>query len=106
VRNVYGNANNSCTGTTCSAHIVFLLASNSWHDTMPSMTKMENFDDTAHETNSDAILTPLGSGGWIPIEYRHTACYVFQKGGLLVILDFGTGISRLISEHDYLLSAF
>jgi ribonuclease BN (tRNA processing enzyme) len=70
---------------------------------MPSMTTMENFD-TAHTANSDAILTPLGSGGWIPIEFRHTACYVFQKNDLLVILDFGTGINRLISEHDYLLS--
>lgn len=71
---------------------------------MPSMTKLENLDDTPQDTNSDAILVPLGSGGWIPIEYRHTACYAFQKGDTLVILDFGTGINRLISEHDYLLS--
>ncbi|MCD6218261.1 ribonuclease Z [bacterium] len=51
-----------------------------------------------------AVLTPLGSGGWIPVKGRHTACYAFKKGKTLVLLDFGTGITRLIEEHDYLLN--
>lgn len=52
----------------------------------------------------EIILTPLGTGGYIPVKERHTASFVFQKGNNLIILDFGTGVSRLLKEFDYLLS--
>ena len=51
-----------------------------------------------------AVMTPLGTGGWIPAHGRQTASYVFQKDELMVILDFGTGIARLLDEFDYLLT--
>ncbi len=37
----------------------------------------------------------LGSGGWIPTNKRHTACYLIDTGESLIILDTGTGLSRL-----------
>lgn len=52
---------------------------------------------------SDSVLTPLGSGGWMPSYDRQTASYFFQNGKISVILDFGTGISRLLTDFDYLL---
>lgn len=50
-----------------------------------------------------AVITPLGSNGWMPSEERQTASYLFQKENLTVILDFGTGICRLLNELDYLI---
>lgn len=37
----------------------------------------------------------LGSGGWIPSEVRHTASYLVDTRESLIILDTGTGLSRL-----------
>lgn len=54
--------------------------------------------------SSPMILTPLGTGGWIPVKNRHTACYALQKDTELIILDFGTGVSRLLKEFDFLLN--
>ena len=70
---------------------------------MGKMIENGNGKDALDEP-ANAVLTPLGSGGWIPVKDRHTACYAFKKGKTLVLLDFGTGITRLIEEHDYLLN--
>lgn len=39
-------------------------------------------------------LYVLGSGGWIPKE-NHTSCFMCESKGELVLLDAGTGVSRL-----------
>ncbi|MDW7671243.1 MAG: MBL fold metallo-hydrolase [Bacillota bacterium] len=40
-------------------------------------------------------VTVLGSGGWIPTAQQETACYMIESGGVLILLDAGTGLSNL-----------
>ena len=47
-------------------------------------------------------LITLGSGGWIPTESRHTASYLVDTGESLIILDTGSGLSRLSNHLDIL----
>ena len=47
-------------------------------------------------------LIILGSGGWIPTESRHTASYLVDTGESLIILDTGSGLSRLSNHLDIL----
>lgn len=42
------------------------------------------------------IIYPLGSEGWIPSNGQETVCFAFCIGDELVLLDAGTGVSRLI----------
>ena len=49
-----------------------------------------------------AQLTILGGGGWFPAYGRHTACALLRRDGHAVVIDAGTGISRL-SERPELL---
>jgi ribonuclease BN (tRNA processing enzyme) len=42
------------------------------------------------------IIYPLGSEGWIPANGQETVCFAFFVGDELVLLDAGTGVSRLI----------
>lgn len=44
-------------------------------------------------------ILPLGVGGWIPNEYRQTACVILIKKDHCVIFDLGTGISRLLEPR-------
>lgn len=55
------------------------------------------------KNSKDGTLTILGSGGWIPTSDYHTACYAFKKDKILVLLDFGTGITRLLDDQKHLL---
>lgn len=50
-------------------------------------------------------LTVLGSGGWIPTQNRQTCSYLLELDNSLIILDAGTGISRL-SEYSDILSKY
>ncbi len=43
-------------------------------------------------------LIPLGINGFFPYNGRQTACYLIIKEDTVIILDAGTGISRLLSE--------
>ncbi len=47
-------------------------------------------------------LIALGSGGWIPSDSRHTASYLVDTGESLIILDTGSGLSRLSNHLDIL----
>lgn len=47
-------------------------------------------------------LITLGSGGWIPSDSRHTASYLVDTGESLIILDTGSGLSRLSNHLDIL----
>jgi len=47
-------------------------------------------------------ITVLGSGGWIPTQKRETCSYMVEVDNNLIILDAGTGISRLKSYQDIL----
>jgi len=47
-------------------------------------------------------LIALGSGGWMPSESRHTASYLVDTGESLIILDTGSGLSRLSNHLDIL----
>lgn len=47
-------------------------------------------------------LITLGSGGWIPTKSRHTASYLVDTGESLIILDTGSGLSRLSNHLDIL----
>jgi ribonuclease BN (tRNA processing enzyme) len=40
-------------------------------------------------------IIALGSGGWIPTSAKETSCFLIDTGESLIILDTGTGISRL-----------
>jgi ribonuclease BN (tRNA processing enzyme) len=47
-------------------------------------------------------LTILGSGGWFPAHGRHTACALIRSGSSAIMIDAGTGISRLVERPDLL----
>ena len=44
----------------------------------------------------------LGSGGWIPTEERETACALVREGESALLLDAGTGLSRLVEDSALL----
>jgi ribonuclease BN (tRNA processing enzyme) len=67
------------------------------------MTKKEKIKEFPVVDECTAVMTPLGTGGWIPSYGRQTASYVFQKDELFIILDFGTGIARILDDFSYLL---
>ncbi len=47
-------------------------------------------------------LIVLGSGGWFPSDYRNTASFLIVTENTLIILDAGTGISRLNNYQSIL----
>ncbi len=49
----------------------------------------------------DCVL--LGSGGWLPTSRRETCCALFRDGAKALLVDAGTGISRLL-EHPELIA--
>jgi ribonuclease BN (tRNA processing enzyme) len=48
------------------------------------------------------VFTILGGGGWLPAHGRHTACAVLRNGASAIVIDAGTGISRLVERPDLL----
>jgi ribonuclease BN (tRNA processing enzyme) len=48
------------------------------------------------------MLTILGGGGWFPAHGRHTACALLRKGDEAIMIDAGTGVSRLIERPELL----
>ena len=50
-------------------------------------------------------LTVLGSGGWIPTQQRETCSYLVEVENTLILLDAGTGISRL-KEYPHILKEY
>lgn len=48
-------------------------------------------------------LIALGSAGWVSSTERATACYAVRNGRCLLLLDAGTGVSRLIDRNSGLL---
>jgi ribonuclease BN (tRNA processing enzyme) len=47
----------------------------------------------------------LGSGGFVPTERRATACLLVRRAEAALLLDAGTGLSRLVSDPDPLAGA-
>lgn len=47
-------------------------------------------------------LYALGTGGWIPTARRHTCTYLLEDKNQIILLDTGTGVSRL-DEYRYLI---
>ncbi len=45
------------------------------------------------------IVLPLGVNGYFPSRGRQTMCFVVRLGGAVVVLDAGTGISRLLEPE-------
>jgi ribonuclease BN (tRNA processing enzyme) len=48
------------------------------------------------------MLTVLGGGGWLPAHGRHTATALWRRGDVAVMIDAGTGVSRLIERPELL----
>lgn len=48
------------------------------------------------------MLTVLGGGGWFPAHGRHTATALLRTGVHAVMIDAGTGVSRLIERPELL----
>src|SRR5580704_4072393 len=48
------------------------------------------------------MLTILGGGGWFPAHGRHTACALLRMGDEAIMIDAGTGVSRLIERPELL----
>jgi ribonuclease BN (tRNA processing enzyme) len=44
----------------------------------------------------------LGSAGWVPTGNRHTSCYAIKSRDELLVLDAGTGITRLVTSTSLL----
>lgn len=44
----------------------------------------------------------LGTAGWMPTRHRQTMCVLVREGGRALVLDAGTGASRLVCEPDLL----
>src|SRR5581483_2072707 len=42
------------------------------------------------------VLTVLGGGGWLPAHGRHTAAALMRQDEAAIMIDAGTGVSRLI----------
>jgi ribonuclease BN (tRNA processing enzyme) len=47
-------------------------------------------------------LTILGCGGWFPAYGRHTASALARRGEHAILIDAGTGVSRLVESPDLL----
>jgi ribonuclease BN (tRNA processing enzyme) len=47
-------------------------------------------------------VTLLGSGGWIPTSRRETSCLYAREGSRALLLDAGSGVSRLVEERALL----
>lgn len=47
-----------------------------------------------------STLTILGGGGWLPAYRRHTATALLRDGESAIMIDAGTGVSRLIERPD------
>lgn len=48
------------------------------------------------------ILIPLGTGGWIPTDYRSTSSFLIEVESKLIIIDAGTGLYKLNKYSDLL----
>ncbi len=48
------------------------------------------------------MLTILGGGGWFPAHGRHTATALLRTGDEAIMIDSGTGVSRLIERPELL----
>jgi ribonuclease BN (tRNA processing enzyme) len=46
------------------------------------------------------MLTILGGGGWFPAHGRHTATALLRTGDHAIMIDAGTGVSRLIERPE------
>jgi ribonuclease BN (tRNA processing enzyme) len=46
------------------------------------------------------MLTILGGGGWFPAHHRHTACALLRTGSHAIMIDAGTGVSRLVERPE------
>mgnify|MGYP000377397665 CR=1 FL=1 len=53
----------------------------------------------ATATTGIAILTALGTGGWMPTPTRETSCWLLEYGGRAMIFDLGSGFRRLSPHH-------
>jgi ribonuclease BN (tRNA processing enzyme) len=47
-------------------------------------------------------LTILGSGGWIPVRQRETCAALLSEDGQALLLDAGSGVSRLVERPELL----
>ncbi|HVG85975.1 MAG TPA: MBL fold metallo-hydrolase [Vicinamibacterales bacterium] len=52
--------------------------------------------------NARDVVTPLGSGGWIPGPHRQTSCYLIRDASHALVLDAGTGFGRLTTSPSFL----
>jgi ribonuclease BN (tRNA processing enzyme) len=52
--------------------------------------------------NSSLTLIPLGSMGWIPSAGMETTTFAFFWGNELIVIDAGTGLSRLLELRETL----
>jgi ribonuclease BN (tRNA processing enzyme) len=48
------------------------------------------------------MLTILGGGGWFPAHGRQTACALLRMGDEAIMIDAGTGVSRLLERPELL----
>lgn len=48
------------------------------------------------------MLTILGGGGWFPANGRHTATALLRNGPRAIMIDAGTGVSRLVERPELL----
>jgi ribonuclease BN (tRNA processing enzyme) len=48
------------------------------------------------------MLTILGGGGWFPANGRHTATALLRNGTQAIMIDAGTGVSRLVERRELL----
>lgn len=48
------------------------------------------------------MLTILGGGGWFPAHGRHTATALLRTGAQAIMIDAGTGVSRLVERPELL----
>ena len=47
-------------------------------------------------------LVLLGSAGWIPTGTRETCCALVRQGSEALVIDAGTGLRRLLTDHTLL----
>ncbi len=47
-------------------------------------------------------VTLLGSGGWIPTQKRETCCALVREGDAAMLIDAGSGVSRLLDHPELL----
>jgi ribonuclease BN (tRNA processing enzyme) len=54
--------------------------------------------DAAVGTAGTETITLLGSGGWIPTSQRATCAALVRRGDRALLIDAGTGVSRLVES--------